>query len=137
MRDRLAKAAALTLSLGVSTLVVAHGGCRGRDDATATPSAEAPTASVATTPATPATPSSVATGASSAATAPSSPAPPGASTAPRPPRYMGASKAAVVFDEDDVKQAGIANAPPSAAQQRPSPPAQQPAPPSLPAGSRP
>lgn len=112
MKSRLARLGALALAIGMLGVVVVHGGlagCRGPENVapSAEPaSAQAPVRAPAASGAPAALGSSIAEAAGS--TSPSVQAPhPSAAARPaaKTPRFMGASKAAPVFNEDDVKPA--------------------------------
>lgn len=105
MRNRFARAGALALALAVLGLVVAHAGASGcgrPEDAVTTPTAER-TAPPTPTKAPP-DPSGQAVEAAERPAPSALPSAGGVTIKPasRPPRFMGASKAAPVFQEGDV-----------------------------------
>ncbi len=111
MGSQVVRAGALALAVGMGALVVGHAGlsgCRGPSEAVTTPSAETKAASVApkgTETSNGAAPASSLAG----NVVPGEPPNAGATIskpAPSAPRFMGASKAAPVFRDDDVEAMG-------------------------------
>ena len=123
MRSKLARASALALAIGMVALVVSHAGlsgCRGASDPSPTPTAESDVVARLAPTGTSSSASSAAS-ASNRATAPtegspSSAAAAGMKPAPSAPRFMGASKAAPVFRDDDVNS--LNSRPPEAVKQQ-------------------
>ena len=100
MGSQIVRAGALALAVGMSALVVGHAGlsgCRGPGEAVTTPSAETNATSVSPRGA------ETSNGPVPASSLPGSVAQEDPSNAPR---FMGASKAAPVFRDDDVQALG-------------------------------